>query len=68
MRSRWNSAEAGSTPVEQLVYMSRIMGEDEELVLWGGGNTSIKVTEPDVLGRPTALMLIKGTGSDMKYA
>ena len=48
--------------------MSRIMGEDEELVLWGGGNTSIKVTEPDLLGRPTALMLIKGTGSDMKYA
>src|SRR5205085_9536058 len=68
VRSRWNSAEAGNTPVEQLVYMSRIMGEDEELVLWGGGNTSIKVTEPDVLGRPTALMLIKGTGSDMKYA
>jgi rhamnulose-1-phosphate aldolase/alcohol dehydrogenase len=68
VRSRWNPAEAGTTPIEQLVYMSRIMGQDEELVLWGGGNTSIKVTEPDLLGRPTALMLIKGTGSDMKVA
>ena len=68
MRSRWNAAEAGTTPVEQLVYMSRIMGHDEQLVLWGGGNTSIKVTEPDLLGRPTSLMLIKGTGSDMKVA
>jgi len=68
VRSRWNAAEAGSTPSEQLVYMSRIMGQDEELVLWGGGNTSIKVTEPDLLGRPTELMLIKGTGSDMKVA
>src|SRR5438105_12128035 len=48
--------------------MSRIMGQDEELVLWGGGNTSIKVTEPDLLDRPTPLMLIKGTGSDMKFA
>ena len=68
MQSRWNSAEAGTTPIEQLVYMSRIMGQDEELVLWGGGNTSIKVTEPDLLARPTDLMLIKGTGSDMKVA
>ena len=53
MRNRWNGAEAGTTPVEQLVYLSRIMGQDEALVLWGGGNTSIKVTEPDLLGRPT---------------
>jgi rhamnulose-1-phosphate aldolase/alcohol dehydrogenase len=68
VRSRWNADEAGTTPVEQLVYMSRIMGQDEELVLWGGGNTSIKVNEPDLLGRPTDLMLIKGTGSDMKVA
>jgi rhamnulose-1-phosphate aldolase/alcohol dehydrogenase len=68
VKNRWNAAEAGTTPVEQLVYMSRIMGQDEELVLWGGGNTSIKVTEPDLLGRATSLMLIKGTGSDMKVA
>jgi rhamnulose-1-phosphate aldolase/alcohol dehydrogenase len=68
VRSRWNAAEAGLTPVEQLVYMSRIMGQDEALVLWGGGNTSIKVTDLDLLGRPTSLMLIKGTGSDMKAA
>jgi len=68
VRSRWNAAEAGTTPIEQLVYMSRIMGQDEELVLWGGGNSSVKVTETDLLGRPTELMLIKGTGSDMKVA
>ncbi len=68
MKNRWIEAEAGATPIEQLVYMSRIMGQDEELVLWGGGNTSLKVTEPDLLGRPTPLMLIKGTGSDMKVA
>jgi len=68
MQSRWIDEEAGETPIEQLVYMSRIMGQDENLVLWGGGNTSIKTTEPDVLGRPTELMLIKGTGSDMKFS
>ena len=68
MKNRWIDAEAGASPIDHLVYMSRIMGEDEALVLWGGGNTSIKVEEPDLLGRPTALMLIKGTGSDMKVA
>lgn len=68
MKSRWNDADAGNSPIDHLVYMSRVMGEDESLVLWGGGNTSIKVEEPDLLGRPTQLMLIKGTGSDMKAA
>ena len=68
MKNRWVNAEAGESAVDQLVYMSRIMGQDEALVLWGGGNTSIKVTETDLLGRPSARMLIKGTGSDMKVA
>ena len=40
LKSRWQAADAGTTPIEQLVYMSRIMGEDEALVLWGGGNTT----------------------------
>ena len=68
MQNRWNDAEAGTTPIDQLVYLSRIMGQDEALVVWGGGNTSIKVEEPDLLGRQTRLLLIKGTGSDMKAA
>jgi rhamnulose-1-phosphate aldolase/alcohol dehydrogenase len=68
MKNRWVDTEAGESPVDQLVYMSRIMGQDEELVLWGGGNTSLKVTETDLLGRPAERMLIKGTGSDMKAA
>lgn len=68
MRSRWNDADAGTTPLDQLVYMSRIMGQDDRLVLWGGGNTSTKVDGADLLGRPTPLMLIKGSGSDMKAA
>jgi rhamnulose-1-phosphate aldolase/alcohol dehydrogenase len=68
VKSRWSDAEAGSTPLDQLVYMSRIMGQDEGLVLWGGGNTSVKVDDTDLLGRPVELMLIKGSGSDMKDA
>ena len=28
--------------LDKLVYMSRLIGEDPSLVVWGGGNTSIK--------------------------
>src|SRR5687767_11965457 len=66
VKNRWVAAEAGSTPSEHLVYMSRLMGQDEALVLWGGGNTSTKVEGSDLLGREVKLMLIKGSGSDMK--
>jgi len=68
VRNCWVDDEAGTSPLQQLVYLSRVMGREEALVVWGGGNTSIKVTEPDLLGRPTNLLLIKGTGSDMKAA
>lgn len=68
MLNRWEDAHAGDRPVDQLVYMSRLMGQEEDLVLWGGGNTSIKITSTDPLGRPMRQMLIKGTGSDMKIA
>lgn len=68
MKSRWTDTQNRATRLEQLVYMSRIMGEEEALVLWGGGNSSTKVEDTDLLGRPVRLMLIKGTGSDMKAA
>lgn len=54
------------SPVEQLVEQSRLVGADESLVLWGGGNNSFKTTSPDLLGRPLEVMLIKSSGSDMK--
>jgi len=54
------------TAVEQLVDQSRLVGADESLVLWGGGNNSFKTTGMDLLGRPLDVMLIKSSGSDMK--
>ena len=67
MRNLWNEAEtADMDSLGQLVYQSRLIGADTSLVVWGGGNTSIKVTEKDHLGRDAPAMLIKGSGSDMK--
>ena len=69
MDSRWSAQDACSlTVLEELVYLSRLIGADPSLVVWGGGNTSIKTTQPDFRGRDTRTLLIKRSGSDLKTA
>lgn len=51
--------------VDQCVRWSRMVGADTSLVLRGGGNTSVKVDEQDVLGRPVRVLRVKGSGSDL---
>ncbi len=67
MENLWSESEAQElNELDKLVYMSRLIGADPSLVVWGGGNTSIKVTEKDFLGRDVSVMRIKGSGSDLK--
>ena len=67
MESRWSAGDtAGMDDLDLLVYQSRIIGADPSLVVWGGGNTSVKLEEMDFRGRSTRVMRIKGTGTDMK--
>ena len=47
------------------VYTSRLLGGEPALVLHGGGNTSVKTTMPDVMGRATEVLCVKGSGWDM---
>ncbi len=47
------------------VYSTRLLGSDARLVLHGGGNTSVKTTMDDLLGEPSQVMCIKGSGWDM---
>ncbi len=69
VRDRWNDDEAdGMSPLELLAYGSRLIGEEPSLVLWGGGNTSLKVDEADHMGRTIPVLRVKGSGSDLKYA
>src|SRR6059058_3236445 len=67
MRSRWNDAEAAAlSGVDLLVYASRLVGAETSLVVWGGGNTSIKTRERDHRGREIPVLRVKGSGSDLK--
>ncbi|HEU5276646.1 MAG TPA: bifunctional aldolase/short-chain dehydrogenase [Xanthobacteraceae bacterium] len=47
------------------VYTTRLLGQDPRLVLHGGGNTSVKTVVPDLLGRDSEVLCVKGTGWDM---
>ena len=45
MNSRWDDAAAqGLSDLDLLVYASRLIGAETSLVVWGGGNTSVKRT------------------------
>ena len=67
MKSLWNDQDAAQfkTDLEQRVYTSRLLGRDTSLVLHGGGNTSVKLTEPNLFGEPVDLLYVKGSGWDL---
>jgi rhamnose utilization protein RhaD (predicted bifunctional aldolase and dehydrogenase)/NAD(P)-dependent dehydrogenase (short-subunit alcohol dehydrogenase family) len=47
------------------VYTTRLLGSDPRLVLHGGGNTSVKLRLPDLMGREVDVLCVKGSGADM---
>lgn len=69
MKSRWKDSEAkGKNRLDLLVYRSRLIGQEPELCLWGGGNTSTKLEETDFRARKRTVLRVKGSGSDLKSA
>ncbi len=62
----WNNAAAGKTDIAQLVYLSNLIGADPNLVQPGGGNTSVKLDEPDVFGCECRTLVVKGSGTDLR--
>ena len=66
MRSRWSSeAAAGLDALALRVYTSRLLGAEPSLVLFGGGNTSVKHRAPDPRGGSRRTLTIKGSGTDL---
>ncbi len=66
MQSRWSSeAAAGLDPLALRVYTSRLLGAEPSLVLFGGGNTSVKHEAADPRGGVRRALTIKGSGTDL---
>eukprot|EP01037_Dinobryon_pediforme_P010654 gene10654-10725_t len=76
MKSRWSDLEFQSVvggyvksglnvDLATRVYTTRLLGSDPELVLHGGGNTSVKTTITDADGTEVPVICVKGSGWDM---
>ncbi|HEX4640563.1 MAG TPA: bifunctional aldolase/short-chain dehydrogenase [Chthoniobacterales bacterium] len=68
MKNLWDPAEAArcKSDLELRVYTSRLLGRDDTLVLHGGGNTSVKVREKNVVGDEEEILYVKGSGWDLE--
>ena len=68
MESLWKETEAKKfvdDPLKMRVYTSRLLGQEEDLVLHGGGNTSVKVREKNIFGQEEEILYVKGSGWDL---
>jgi len=68
MKSLWddNEAKQFEDDLGLRVYTSRLLGRDTSLVLHGGGNTSVKATQTNLVGEDEELLLVKGSGWDLE--
>jgi rhamnose utilization protein RhaD (predicted bifunctional aldolase and dehydrogenase)/NAD(P)-dependent dehydrogenase (short-subunit alcohol dehydrogenase family) len=68
MKNLWDPVEASKcqSDLELRVYSSRLLGLDATLVLHGGGNTSVKVKERNLLGEEEEILYVKGSGWDLE--
>lgn len=67
MKNLWNDEDAKSCDSELAlrVYSSRLLGQEPELVMHGGGNTSVKIEEKNILGEMQHWLYVKGSGWDL---
>ncbi len=68
MKNRWNdtlASECKADPRHLRVYTSRLLGQEPQLVLHGGGNTSVKINSNDFFGKSVETLFVKGSGWDL---
>jgi len=68
MENRWNNQlakEFENDPRRLRVYTSRLLGQEAQLVLHGGGNTSVKINADDFFGESVETLFVKGSGWDL---
>ncbi|MEX0617793.1 MAG: bifunctional aldolase/short-chain dehydrogenase [Pseudohongiellaceae bacterium] len=70
MKNRWSQDAAerylADDPVTGLrVYTSQLLGQEQDLVLHGGGNTSVKGSISDIFGDTQRVLYVKGSGWDL---
>jgi len=67
MQNLWNDKFSSKlkSDLDLRVYSSNLLGQEPSLVLHGGGNTSVKINEKNILGNNEEIIYIKGSGWDL---
>ena len=68
MKNLWSDTEAQAYQHDSLqmrVYSSRLLGANADLVLHGGGNTSVKANATNLFGDTESVLYVKGSGWDL---
>jgi rhamnose utilization protein RhaD (predicted bifunctional aldolase and dehydrogenase)/NAD(P)-dependent dehydrogenase (short-subunit alcohol dehydrogenase family) len=67
MKNLWNDTDANQQQgyLAERVYSSRLLGANADLVLHGGGNTSVKGVWKNIFGEDEETLYVKGSGSDL---
>jgi rhamnulose-1-phosphate aldolase/alcohol dehydrogenase len=65
---RWDEVRAAApgNELDELVYLSNLVGGDPSLTQPGGGNSSVKRRETDLAGRSIEVLRVKGSGTDLR--
>ena len=68
MKSLWNEQDAArfAGDLAQRVYSSRLLGREPQLVMHGGGNTSVKSRARNIYGEDEEVLFVKGSGWDLE--
>ena len=75
MQSKWEKSEANRMVAEfgqrfgnelaLCIYVSRLIGREPDLVLHGGGNTSVKTVASDIFKESRSVLFVKASGFDL---
>lgn len=67
LENKWNDEAVAKLDLpEQLLYRSNLLGSDMRITNFGGGNTSSKIWQADILtGEKAEVLWVKGSGGDV---
>ena len=68
MKNLWDPeavAQFEENTLQLRVYTSRLLGQNSDLVLHGGGNTSVKIQQTNLFGEAEDILYVKGSGCDL---
>ena len=68
MKNLWDQKTASGfeeNSLQMRVYSSKLLGKETDLVLHGGGNTSVKLSHTNIFGEEEHILYVKGSGKNL---